>query len=283
LKAGVTPQQLGVRTLTPMPTVSRISISPVKGLALVDVGEVELERIGAADNRRFHIVDADGRRYNQLRNGALVQIRQELDGERLALHFPDGTTADGEVALGAAIITDFYGRPVEGRLVEGPWSEALSRWAGRPLTLVQSAPGAAVDRGRGHVSLVSRASLEELGRQGGHDGPVDGRRFRMLFELDGCGAHEEDTWVKRHVRIGDALVRLRGDVGRCAITTQNPDTGVPDFDTLRTIRDYRPETANERGKKHLPFGVYGGVVEPGKVALGDAVEVVELSLLEQTA
>jgi uncharacterized protein len=272
-----------VRTLTQVPTVARISISPVKGLALVDVDHLELERAGAADNRRFHIVDADGRRYNQLRNGALVQIRQALDGERLALHFPDGATADGEVVLGAAITTDFYGRPVEGRVVDGPWSEALSRWAGRPLTLVQSAPGAAVDRGRGHVSLVSRASLEELGRQGGQGGPVDGRRFRMLFELDGCGAHEEDTWVKRHVRIGDALVRLRGDVGRCAITTQNPDSGVPDFDTLRTLKAYRLETANEKGKTHLPFGVYGEVAEAGQVALGDAVEVVELSVLEQTA
>ena len=148
---------------------------------------------------------------------------------------------------------------------------------------MQSAPGAAVDRGRGHVSLVGRASLAELGRQGGQGGSVDGRRFRMLFELDGCGAHEEDTWVKRHVRIGGALVRLRGDVGRCAITTQNPDTGVPDFDTLRTLNAYRPETANEKGKKHLPFGVYGEVVEPGEVALGDTVQVVELSLLEQTA
>ena len=31
-------------------------------------------------------------------------------------------------------------------------------------------------------------------------------------------------------------------------------------------------TANEAGKKHLPFGVYGEVVEPGKVAVGDSVE-----------
>jgi uncharacterized protein len=158
---------------------------------------------------------------------------------------------------------------------------ALSRWAGRPLRLVQSPPGAAVDRGRGHVSLVSRASLEELGRHAGQ--AVDGRRFRMLFELDGCEAHDEDGWVKRHVRIGEALVRLRGDVGRCAITTQNPETGVTDFDTLRTIAGYRPLTANEKGKKHIPFGVYGEVVEAGKVAVGDSVEVVELSLLERTA
>lgn len=254
-----------------MPSVARISIAPVKGLALVECDAVVLEPTGVRENRRFHVVDADGRRYNQLRNGALVQIRPEYDGDRLTLHFPDSTTAAGEIALGAEITTDFYGRRVVGHVVEGPWSGALSTWAGRPLTLVQSPAGAAVDRGRGHVSLVSRASLEELGRQAGRNGPADGRRFRMLFELDGCAPHEEDDWVKRTVRIGDALVRIRGDVGRCAITTQNPDSGVPDFDTLRTIKAYRPETANEKGKKHLPFGIYGEVVEPGRVAVGDPV------------
>lgn len=255
-----------------MATVARITIAPVKGLALVGRDEVLLEETGVRENRRFHIVDADGRRYNQLRNGALVQIRPEYDGDRLSLRFPDSTTAEAEVALGEQITTDFYGRPVDGRLVEGPWSAALSDWAGRPLRLVQSAPGAAIDRGGGHVSLVSSASLDELGRHGDHAGPVDGRRFRMLFEVDGCEPHEEDTWVKRRLRIGEAVAYVRHDVGRCAITTQSPDTGSPDLDTLRTIRQYRGETANEKGKKHIPFGVYGEVVEPGRVAVGDTVE-----------
>jgi uncharacterized protein YcbX len=266
-----------------VPSVSRISIAPVKGLGLVHPDEVQLEHTGVRANRLFHIVDADGRRYNQLRNGALVQIKPEYDGRRLALDFPDGSTAEGDVALGDEITVDFYNRPVGGRFVEGPWADALSRWANRPLRLIQSEPGAAVDRRRGHVSFVSSASLEELARHGGEDGAVDGRRFRMLFELDGCAPHEEDGWIKRHVRVGEALVRLRGDVGRCAITTQNPETGVPDLDTLKTIRSYREITANEAGSRHLPFGVYGEVIEPGRVALGDAVEVVELSLLEQSA
>jgi uncharacterized protein YcbX len=267
-----------------VPLVERISIAPVKGLALVHPGEVMLERTGVAENRRFHIVDARGRRYNQLRNGALVQIRPDYDprGERLTLHFPDGSVADGEILLGDEVTTDFYGRPVTGRLVRGPWSEALSAWAGTPLRLVQSARGAAVDRGRGHVSLISQASLEELARNAGTDA-VDGRRFRMLFELAGCEPHEEDGWVKRHLRIGDALVCLRGDVGRCAITTQNPETGLPDLDTLRTISAYRGFTANEDGERHLPFGVYGEVVEPGRVALGDSADVVRTNLFEQTA
>jgi uncharacterized protein YcbX len=261
--------------------VSRISIAPVKGLALVHPDEVLLEKTGVRSNRRFHVVDADGRRYNQLRNGCLVQIEADYDpdAERLALRFPDGTVAEGVVALGDEITTDFYGRPVPGNLVIGPWSHALSSWGGSALRLVQSAPGAAVDRRRGNVTVVSTASLAELARRAGREEPVDGRRFRMLFELDGCEPHEEDGWVKRHLRIGEAVVYVRNDVGRCAITTQNPETGKPDFDTLRAISGYRDLTANEAGKKHIPFGVFGEVVEPGRVALGDAAEVMELSLL----
>jgi uncharacterized protein len=263
--------------------VSRLSIAPVKGLGLVHPESVLLEHHGVRENRRFHIVDADGRRFNQLRNGALVRIRPEYDaeGERLTLRSPDGSVADGEVSLGAEVTTDFNGRPVVGNYVEGPWSVALSGWAGQPLRLVQSPPGAAVDRARGHVSLVSTASLAELGRKGGQGEPVDGRRFRMLFELDGCEPHEEDGWVKRHLRIGEAVTRIRGDVGRCAITTQNPETGEPDFDTLRTISTYRAFTENEASQRHIPFGVFGEVAEPGRVAIGDAVEVVEPSLLHQ--
>lgn len=268
-----------------MPAVSRISIAPVKGLGLLHPDAVMLQDTGVRENRRFHIVDEDGRRFNQLRDGTLVQVRPEYDAdtERLALHFPDGTVAEGRVALGEEVTTDFYDRPVPGNTVEGPWSDALSAWLGRPLRLIQSDPGLAVDRGRGHVSLISTASLEELGRQGDRHEPVDGRRFRMLFELAECDPHEEDGWVKRHLRIGEALVRIRGDVGRCAITTQNPETGEPDFDTLRTISGYRPFTENEAGSRHIPFGIYGEVTEPGRVTIGDAVEVVELSLLDQTS
>lgn len=268
-----------------MAVVTRISIAPVKGLALVHPDVVTLEKTGVDANRRFHIVDAQGRRYNQIRNGRLVQIKPHYDpdAERLTLTFPDGTVADGDVVLGEPRATDFYGRSVPGHLVDGPFSEALSRWAGRPLRLVQSPPGAAVDRGRGHVSLVSEASLRALTESAGVDEPVDGRRFRMLFQVDGVEAHGEDEWLNRQTRIGDAVVRLRGTVGRCAITTQNPDVGIPDLDTLRVLESYRGFTHKRGGKRELDFGVYGEVVEAGVVRVGDAVHPLELSLLDASA
>jgi uncharacterized protein YcbX len=255
--------------------VSLLSIAPVKGLGLVHPGEVLLERTGVRENRRFHVVDADGRRFNQIREGRLVRVRPEYDAERerLTLRFPDRTRTEGTVEPGEEIVTDFYGRAVRGRVVEGPWSEALSRQFGRALRLVQSAPGEAIDRPDGHFSLVSEASLDELARRTEEE-RVDGRRFRMLVQVAGARPHEEDEWIGGHVRVGDAVVRILGVVARCAITTQNPETGIPDLDTLRAIRGYR----RRDDEREIPFGVYGEVTEPGRVRLGDEAAPVALSL-----
>jgi uncharacterized protein len=259
-----------------VPSVSWLSIAPVKGLALVHPEQVDLGPSGVVENRRFYLVDADGRQFGLLRNGRLVQIGPDYDEstDRLSLRFPDGSVVDGEVQVGEPVRAPFVGgRTVSGRLVVGPWSDAISAHAGRPLSLVKTdRPGDGVDRGRGQVSLVSDASVDEIGRQGGRD-DVDARRFRMLVGVAGCEPHEEDEWVGRRIRIGEAVVLLRGHVARCAITTQNPDTGVPDFDTLRTIKAYRG--LRDGG---LDFGVYGEVVEPGRVELGDPVEPLEQPL-----
>ena len=100
---------------------------------------------------------------------------------------------------------------------------------------------------------------------------VDGRRFRMNFGIDGLAEHEEDEWLRRRVRLGDAVVIPLGNVGRCAVTTQNPDTGVPDLDTLKALAAYRRDLETT---EPLPFGVHVAVAEPGPVRVDDPVEPV---------
>lgn len=256
-------------TIFPMPSVSRLSIAPVKSLGLVHPREVSLERHGAAENRRFYLIDAHGRLFNGVAYGPLVQVEARCDspGERLSLGFPDGALVEGEVELGEPVDTDFYGRRVLGRIVAGPWAEALSDYAGAPLRLVRTErPGAACDVHA--ATLVSGASLEELRRRAGRTEPVDSRRFRMLIEIDGCAPHAEDTWRDRRVRAGEAVLRVRSAVARCAVTTQDPATGIPDLDTLRVIKSYR---GLREGRK-IDFGVYADVEEPGLVRVGDPVE-----------
>ena len=67
----------------------------------------------------------------------------------------------------------------------------------------------------------------------------------MTLGIDDLPAHGEDDWLGGDVRIGSAIVRIAGNVGRYAVTTHDPDTGRPSFDTLRVLnrsRDQRPST-----------------------------------------
>jgi uncharacterized protein YcbX len=153
-------------------------------------------------------------------------------------------------------------------VVDGPWSEAISDFSGRTLRLVH-ANGPAPDRLRsGAATLLGTASLQAMARILGVE-QVDGRRFRMNFGIDGLREHEEDEWLGRRVRLGEAVVIPVGNVGRCAVTTQNPDTGAPDLDTLKALAAYRP---GSDATEPLPFGVHASVVEPGRIRLGDVVE-----------
>ena len=104
--------------------------------------------------------------------------------------------------------------------------------------------------------------------------PVDGRRFRMLFEIAGVEAHEEDTWLGNRIAIGDAVIVPLGDVGRCVVTTRDPDSGVSDFDTLKLLAGYRRHGVTEP----LQFGVYCDVAVPGRVRVGDPVRPVQLAV-----
>ena len=72
------------------------------------------------------------------------------------------------------------------------------------------------------------------------------------------------------MRAGEAIVRIHGPVPRCAVTTQDPDTGVVTLDTLRAIRTYR----GLRDGKQIDFGVYFEVKQPGRVRIGDPVQLV---------
>jgi uncharacterized protein YcbX len=255
-----------------MPYVVRMNVTAVKSLALSHPDEVELGDVGIAENRLFYLVDQGDRLFAGSDFGPLQTIRSSYDPDRdrLSLTFPDGSVAEGDAAkFTDGVITDFYGRPVRAHVVPGPWTEALSAFVDEPIRLARcDQPGDGSDVY--HLTLVSNASVAELAERGGHDGRLDAARFRMTFELEGCAAHEEDTWAGRRVRLGRALLRIYGQVPRCVVTTQSPETGLKDFETLKTIRSYRPRMADENG---LPFGVYAEVEHPGRVRVGDRVEV----------
>jgi len=249
-----------------------ISLTPVKATRLRLVDEAELGEAGVRGDRRFYVVEERGLLVNDKHIGALQLVDSEYDDTtgRLSLRFPDGVEVGADVELGDEIETKFHGMPRRARVVLGPFATALSEYTGRPLRIVE--PGLpAPDRGRsGAVTLLATSSLARLADELGVE-MVDGRRFRMNLGIDGLDPHGEDAWHGRRVRVGEALVVPQGNVGRCAVTTQSPDTGRPDLDTLRALAAYRSDVETT---EPLPFGVHAAVVEPGLVRIGDPVEVV---------
>jgi uncharacterized protein len=251
-------------------TVTALAVTPVKGMRLRAVDEVELDQLGARGNRAFYVIDEKRRLVNGKSAGRMQAVIPEydVDAGELTFTFPTGEVVGAHVDYGDEIQTNFFGSIYFAKELVGPWADALSEFVGQPMRLV--APEIGVDRGRaGSVSLMSRASLRRLAEVAESE-PIDGRRFRMLIEVEGVGAHEEDDWVRRKVRIGPALVQWHGHVGRCATTTRDPESGVVTFPTLHVLAAYRKAHPSD---EPLPFGIYGEVLEGGAVRVGDEVTV----------
>ncbi len=248
-----------------MPIVARLNIAPVKGLALETRSSVRLEPFGVAEDRRFYLVDPTGRLVDGLIAGPMVAVSAWTDptGSRLRLTFPDGRIVEDDVRVTDPIETAIYGRTAVGHIVDGPWAAALEPIAGRPLRLVRvDEPGRT--RTEHPATLIGDGSLDRLAQNLGV-ASVDARRFRMLIELSGAEPHQEDTWCGRRVAIGEVILTVSKPVPRCAITTQDPDSGERDLDTLRTIIAYR----GLRDGKDIDFGVWGEVERPGTIRVGD--------------
>jgi uncharacterized protein len=252
--------------------VAALATTPVKGLRIAARSQVMLEREGVRNDRRFYLVDERGRTVNGKHLGALNEVRADLDDEnRLTLTFPNGAVVAGEVEQGETLNTTFHSNPRQARSLLGAYSSALSDHVGQTLRLVAPADGSsAVDRGeRGAITMMSRASLSYLASTA-REAEIDARRFRMSIEIEGSDAFEEDGWIARELRIGEATIVLRGHVGRCIVTSRHPETGKVDLPTLDLLRSFRVGAPTS---EPLAFGVYGSVLGPGLVSVGDGVEI----------
>jgi uncharacterized protein YcbX len=121
--------------------VERLYFSPVKSLALVELGEARLDKPGIAGDRAFFIIDEQGELVTQRGVASLVQVRPSYDttsGE-LGLIFPDGQCVCGVPELGETVSATFFAQDVEGRLVLGDWNDSLSQFARQQLRLVKTA------------------------------------------------------------------------------------------------------------------------------------------------
>ncbi|MEO9176197.1 MAG: MOSC N-terminal beta barrel domain-containing protein [Gaiellales bacterium] len=111
------------------------------------------------------------------------------------------------------------------------------------------------------LSLLTTRSIECLGAL--VDPVLEPLRFRpnLLVEPTGGDEFPEDAWVGSVLQVGGFTMRVDQRDARCVMITIDPETIARDPEVLRTVVRERESC----------LGVYGSVVTPGQVAIGDPV------------
>ncbi|MCD4524069.1 MOSC domain-containing protein [Nocardioides sp. cx-173] len=242
--------------------VVSVGFAPVKGMRHTSYDQVVLDRHGPVGDRAFCLVDVERRTVlRTVTHRALLAVVAAWDGSVLDLELPDGRRASAPPVLtGEQVTCDYWGRSVTHELTDGPHAALLTSYLGKEVRLAASPRGGVVYGAP--VSLLTTASLRELGERTGRSDLLDtAARFRMTMVVDaGDEPYAEDDWAGRELRVGEAVVRIRGPVGRCGVIDLDPTTGEKDGSLLKALSRYRPATDGEPW-----FGVDAEVVRPGAV------------------
>lgn len=189
-----------------MPTLDRITIYPVKSLDGLELTECGVRASGGLENdRRWRLVDMDGRVLNAKRSPVFHAIRAEYElDERLVTLWVDPAAVEA-AALPAADLDRLRGLAgySGGQVVrdsfhlvpgQGGPCEWLSEVFGVGVLLQERVDGGFPDdRDAPGPTLVATATLAEVGRWFGFDLAESRRRFRVNLESGGCDAFWEDT------------------------------------------------------------------------------------------
>ncbi len=282
--------------------ISQIRRYPVKSMAGEILDEVRLEKRGLPGDRAWAVRDEvrggirGAKKIPALMGLAARYLKEPaLEGSSPAeIVFPDGSTIetdapdvnervtkaiDYSVTLWPLLPADAVehyrrGAPLHDD-IEKEMRAMFARTADEPLPDLsvfppeliefESPPGTYFDAFP--LLLMTEAALGSM-QEKAPDSIFDVRRFRPNFLIgatDSAAAFPESEWCGRRLRFGEAIVEVTADCPRCVMTTHGFDDLPKDPQVMRAL-------VRETGG-HL--GVYGKVEEPGRVASGDSIELLD--------
>jgi uncharacterized protein YcbX len=217
---------------------------PVKSMAAEPLDAVNVSWHGLAGDRRWAFVQE-----SLVRSGfPWLTIRERPQMRHFRPAFANPARPDAS----ATVVSTPSGRRLD---VVDP---ALAEELGGGVRVLKQ------DRGIFDVlplSLITSQAIASIGGIVGRDLEVQRFRPNLLVDAAEDAEFPEDAWVGNVLRVGGCRMRVDQRDQRCVMVNVDPAGTERDARVLRVI-------AQERGSC---LGVYGSVVEPGRVALGDPV------------
>lgn len=218
---------------------------PVKSMGAEALNEVQVDWNGAAGDRRWAFVRAGVERSGF----PWFTLRQRADMNHYQPYFADPDNPDSSKTL-----------------VKTPAGDEFD--VIDPALAKELAPDGAqvIKQNRGvfdafPLSLITTQTVSQLGEWVNDELDVLSFRPNILVESTAGRPFEEDRWVGRVLQIGGIQMRVDKRDGRCTVITIDPTSAKSNPAVLKKVAKEREGC----------LGVYGSVVEPGVIAIGDEV------------
>jgi len=259
--------------------VSEIIYYPVKSLGAISAPEIQLDRFGIQNDRRFMLVDQDAKFVSQRKHPKLSLVSTNLRSDGVVISCDEFGEIFFPYELFVHDITvQVWSDVVEAKFIDPEYCAELSDWLGVPVRMVYMEDSAVrqVDReffeqdqdvsfaDAFPLLLANTASLGDL--NGKLDQGVPMSRFRPNIVFEGDTPFQEDEW--RRVSIAGIDFDLVKPCSRCGMTTID-EKGVLGKEPLKTLARYRK---NEFG---VCFGQNLVHRSHGKLKVGDMLVVKE--------
>lgn len=259
------------------PSVHSLHIHPVKSCRGFAVDSAELVATGFKYDRRWMLVDGEGRFLSQRTLPRMALIQTQLIGDDMLVCTTDRSQLDIPITGDSAehrtvrIWNDRCDAAVVSTEANAWFSDFLDvdcelvflpDQSQRQVDLDYALPGQRVALADGFpLLIVSLASADLLSDKLGE--PVAIERFRPNIVIDGCAAHAEDGW--RSVTINGIDIELAKPCSRCVIPSIDPVTAERHSNLLKTLGSYR------RFDGKIQVGQNGLHARSGQIRVGQAV------------
>ncbi|MGI9506336.1 MAG: MOSC domain-containing protein [Geminicoccaceae bacterium] len=270
--------------------IGSLAVYPIKGVQAVALKTATVEAKGLLGDRRWMLVDADGRFITQREEPRLATIKAELSEDGLIVDLPGEmpiqvVKPDGSRRASVQV----WRTVVDAALADEAVNERLSAFFGRFVRLVfmdkrasrfanpdWAGDDAHVSFADGYpILLTTTASLvalnDTIDDNGGAAVSMD--RFRPNIVVDGASPWEEDGWAV--IQVGELVFDLVKPCTRCIVPTFDQVSGEPRSDNQPTRALTKTRRSADERVRGVLFGWNVIARTEGMIHVGDAVNVLE--------